>query len=122
VPKKHKAEVPCSELAEYYTTFMAGIFRSVRFGASSAHGKTNMVRFNYFQEKGAFSHNEQRLYSVYMNKMTSAINSLSKLILTLQGNGDYQGVDDLVTSKGIINDTLAIDLDHYKPLKLLTLS
>lgn len=57
-----------------------------------------------------------------MNKMTSAINSLSKLILTLQGNGDYQGVDDLVTSKGIINDTLAIDLDRYKPLKLLTLS
>ncbi|MFT7008981.1 MAG: hypothetical protein ACJAXJ_003529 [Colwellia sp.] len=109
-----KGAITEGTLAEYYTTFMAGIFRSVRFGASSAHGKANMVRFNYFQEKGAFSRNEQGLYSVNMNKMTSAINSLSKLILTLQGNGDYQGVDDLVASKGIISDTLATDLDRLQ--------
>lgn len=98
------------KLADYYTTFMAGIFRSVRFGASSAHGKANMVRFNYFQEKGAFSRNEQGLYSVNMDKMSAAIDSLSKLILTLQGNGDYQGVDDLVASKGSISNTLSADL------------
>ena len=109
-----KGAITEGKLPEYYTTFMAGIFRSVRFGASSAHGKANMVRFNYFQEKGAFSRNEQGLYSVNMNKMTLAINSLSKLILTLQGNGDYQGVDDLVTSKGIISDTLANDLDRLQ--------
>jgi hypothetical protein len=109
-----KGAITEGTLAEYYTTFMAGIFRSVRFGASSAHGKANMVRFNYFQEKGAFSRNEQGLYSVNMNKMTSAINSLSKLILTLQGNGDYQGVNDLVASKGIISDTLATDLDRLQ--------
>jgi hypothetical protein len=98
------------KLEEYYTTFMAGIFRSVRFGASSAHGKANMVRFNYFQEKGAFSRSEEGLYSVNMEKMSSAIDSLSKLILTLQGNGDYQGVDKLVASKGVISETLAADL------------
>lgn len=98
------------KLEDYYTTFMAGIFRSVRFGASSAHGKANMVRFNYFQEKGAFSRNEEGLYSVNMDKMSTAIDSLSKLILTLQGNGDYQGVDDLVASKGIISETLSADL------------
>jgi len=109
-----KGAITEGKLPEYYTTFMAGIFRSVRFGASSAHGKANMVRFNYFQEKGAFSRNKQGLYSVNMNKMTLAINSLSKLILTLQGNGDYQGVDDLVTSKGIISDTLANDLDRLQ--------
>lgn len=105
-----KGAITDGKLEEYYTTFMAGIFRSVRFGASSAHGKANMVRFNYFQEKGAFSRNDQGLYSVNMDKMTAAIDSLSKLILTLQGNGDYQGVDDLVASKGIISETLAIDL------------
>ena len=82
--------------------------RSVRFGASSAHGKANMVRFNYFQESGAFTRNEQGLYSVNMNKMERVF--LSKLILTLQGNGDYQGVDDLVASKGVISETLSTDL------------
>jgi len=98
------------KLEEYYTTFMAGIFRSVRFGASSAHGKANMVRFNYFKENGAFTRNEQGLYSINVDKMTAAIDSLSKLILTLQGNGDYQGVDDLVASKGVIGESLAADL------------
>ena len=44
-------------LEDYYVTFMAGIFRSVRFGASSAHGKANMIRFNFFQEYQAFSRN-----------------------------------------------------------------
>ncbi len=105
-----KGAITDGKLEDYYTTFMAGIFRSVRFGASSAHGKANMVRFNYFQEEGAFSRNEQGLYSVNMDKMTTAIDSLSKLILTLQGNGDYQGVDDLVASKGIISETLSADL------------
>jgi len=106
------------KLEEYYTTFMAGIFRSVRFGASSAHGKANMVRFNYFQEKGAFSRNEQGLYSVNMDKMSAAIDSLSKLILTLQGNGDYQGVDKLVASKGVISETLAADLARLESAKI----
>ena len=100
------------------TTFLAGIFRSVRFGASSAHGKANMVRFNYFQENGAFSRNEQGLYQVNMEKMTLAINSLSKLILTLQGNGDYQGVDQLVKQSGIIKQNLADDLARLESAKI----
>lgn len=105
-----KGAITEGSLDEYYTTFMAGIFRSVRFGASSAHGKANMVRFNYFNEQGAFSRNEQGLYSVNIEKMTMAINSLSELILTLQGNGDYNGVDNLVTQNGIIKADLALDL------------
>ena len=106
------------KLEEYYTTFMAGIFRSVRFGASSAHGKANMVRFNYFQEKGAFSRNEQGLYSINMEKMSEAIDSLSELILMLQGNGDYEGVDALVAEKGVISDTLAADLARLETAKI----
>tara|TARA_B110000495_G_scaffold107024_1_gene92463 strand:+ start:2885 stop:4540 length:1656 start_codon:yes stop_codon:yes gene_type:complete len=97
-------------LEDYYTTFLAGIFRSVRFGASSAHGKANMVRFNYFAEQGAFTRNEQGLYKVNVAKMTAAIDSLSELILTLQGNGDYDGVEQLVAKSGVINSGLAEDL------------
>jgi len=113
-----KGAITEGTLDEYYTTFMAGIFRSVRFGASSAHGKANMIRFNYFKDFGAFSRNEQGLYSVNMEKMTAAINSLSELILTLQGNGDYQGVDDLVKTSGIISKTLAIDLARLEAAKI----
>ncbi len=113
-----KGVITEGKLEEYYTTFMAGIFRSVRFGASSAHGKANMVRFNYFQEQGAFSRNEQGLYSVNIDKMSDAINSLSKLILTLQGTGDYQGVEQLVATKGVISETLAADLARLESAKI----
>jgi hypothetical protein len=105
-----KGEISEGVLEDYYVTFMAGIFRSVRFGASSAHGKANMIRFNFFQEKGAFERDEQGFYSVNMDKMSSAIDSLSELILTLQGNGDYNGVAELVAEKGIISRNLQSDL------------
>ena len=106
----NKGAITEGVLEDYYTTFMAGIFRSVRFGASSAHGKANMVRFNYFAEHGAFSRTEDGLYSVNMEKMTAAIDSLSALILKIQGDGDYQGVDKLVKESGIIGTELASDL------------
>jgi hypothetical protein len=93
-------------------TFMAGIFRSVRFGASSAHGKANMVRFNFFKEKGAFERNEDGTYKVDFEKMQSAMKELSNLILTLQGNGDYDGVAKLVDEMGMISADLQSDLDR----------
>ncbi len=105
-----KGVITEGQLEDYYVTFMAGIFRSVRFGASSAHGKANMVRFNYFQEQGAFERDEQGFYSVNIEKMGSAIDSLSNLILTLQGNGDYDGVAKLVADKGLISRFLQSDL------------
>ena len=105
-------------LEDYYTTFLTGIFRSVRFGASSAHGKANMVRFNYFAEQGAFTRNEQGLYKVNVAEMTAAIDSLSELILTLQGNGDYDGVDKLVAKSGVINHDLAQDLASLETAKI----
>ena len=105
-----KGVITEGEIEDYYATFMAGIFRSVRFGASSAHGKANMIRFNFFQEYGAFSRNKEGLYQVNMAKMSKAIDALSKLILTLQGDGDYAGVSQLVTDKGVIKETLAADL------------
>ena len=109
-----KGEITEGTLEDYYVTFMAGIFRSVRFGASSAHGKANMIRFNYFATMGAFDRNEDGLYSVNMEKMSEAVSSLSELILTLQGNGDYNGVAELVADKGIIKPQLEADLARLK--------
>ncbi|MDQ9092390.1 Zn-dependent hydrolase [Pseudoalteromonas haloplanktis] len=106
-----KGEITEGTLEDYYITFMAGIFRSVRFGASSAHGKANMIRFNFFAQEGAFSKNEQGLYSVNMEKMGQAMEKLSRLILTLQGDGDYQKVDQLIATHGDIKAELAQDLE-----------
>jgi hypothetical protein len=89
-----------------YTTFLAGIFRSIRFGASSAHGKANLIRFNYFKEKGAFAVDSAGKYSVNMDRMNEAISSLSNLILTIQGDGDYAKAAAMLKQYGVIDDEL----------------
>ena len=101
------------DIMDYYVTFMAGIFRSTRFGASSAHGKANMVRFNFFQEHGAFVRDpETGKYRVDFEAMQNAMTELSRLLLTLQGDGDYDGASELTNSKGIVGPVLQADLDR----------
>lgn len=107
-----KGELKDVQLKDYYVTFLASIFRSVRFGASSAHGKANMVRFNYFKDMGAFSQNENGRYSVNMEKFREAIDSLSQDILVLQGEGDYEGTGKLLNEKGTIDGALQASLDR----------
>ncbi len=100
-------------LEDYYVTFLASIFRSVRFGASSAHGKANMIRFNYFKDQGAFTRNpSDGTYRVDFDKFKQATNDLSGLILKLQGDGDYEGVKSLLVANGSIGSQLQRDLDR----------
>ncbi|MCB0654156.1 MAG: hypothetical protein KDC85_22945 [Saprospiraceae bacterium] len=103
-----------ADLKDYYVTFMAGIFRSVRFGSSSAHGRANMIRFNYFKSFGAFERNADGTYSVKFDKLEEAMESLANKILTLQGDGDYDGVAQLVTEMGGIGEELQKDLDRLQ--------
>jgi hypothetical protein len=94
------------DLTNEYTTFLAGIFRSIRFGASSAHGKANLVRFNYFKEKGAFAVDSTGKYHVDMDKMKDAIASLSNIILTIQGDGDYDKAGTMLQQYGNMDEGL----------------
>ena len=113
VTQLHRKSEIAGDLNGYYVTFMASIFRSIRFGTSSAHGKANMIRFSFFREKGAFERDENTgTYKVNFDKMQEAMNALSELILTLQGNGDYDGVAKLVAEKGVISPQLQADLDR----------
>jgi len=109
-----KGDITEGEIMDYYVTFVAGIFRSSRFGASSAHGKANMVRFNYFLEMGAFAKNEAGYYRVDQEKFDLAMNSLGNLLLTIQGDGDYERAVQLMATRGIMSETLKADLDRLK--------
>jgi len=105
-------EISEGALEDYYVTFMAGIFRSVRFGASSAHGKANMIRFNFFKDRGAFTRNESGQYRVHMDKMKLAIAQLSDQILQLQGNGDYEAARKFADNMGFVGEILKADLER----------
>ncbi len=114
VSELHKAgELGDVDLRDYYVTFMTSVFRSIRFGASSAHGKANMVRFNFFVENGAFVRDsETGKYRVDFKRMEKAMAELSRLLLTLQGDGDYEGASELTNTKGVIGPQLQADLDR----------
>ena len=114
ITELHKAgELGDVDLRDYYVTFMTSVFRSIRFGASSAHGKANMVRFNFFLDSGAFVRDaETGRYHVDFEQMASSMTDLSRLLLTLQGDGDYEGVLELMASRGIIETELQGDLDR----------
>jgi hypothetical protein len=106
-------------LEDNYVTFMASIFRSVRFGATSAHGRANMVRFNFFQEQGAFTRDDATgTYRINFDRMAEAVAALSELLLTLQGNGNYAGVSELMASKALVPAGLQADLDRLRELKI----
>ncbi len=108
-----QGELADAALEDNYVTFLAGIFRSVRFGASSAHGRANMVRFNFFRDRGAFSLDEATgTYRVDFNNMDRAISELSRLILMIQGDGDYDAARTLLDDKGRIDAPLQQALDR----------
>ncbi len=105
-------EFPEKDLMDNYVTFLAGIFRSVRFGVASSHGKANMLEFYYLQEKGAFTRNaETGKYSVNFDKMKAAVASLVNEIIVIQGNGDKASAKKWIDEKSKVGEELQKDLD-----------
>ncbi len=103
------------DLMDNYVTFMAGIFRSVRFGVASSHGKANMIRFYYFQEAGAFTRDDASgTYRVDKEKMRDAMNSLAEKILIIQGDGNYDAAKNMVKEMGFIRSELQAELDRLE--------
>ena len=106
-----------SQLSDNYITFVAGIFRSIRFGASSAHGRANMVALNHLMAQGAVMRDEASgAYRVDLRKMGEAVRSLSETILTQQGRGDYEGAGRQLLEQGVVSAQLRADLDRLTEL------
>jgi hypothetical protein len=114
-----RGELPDTALMDYYVTFMTGIFRSVRWGATHAHGRANMVRFNYFRDREAFARDPATgRYRVDEQRMRAAIDALSAEILTLQGSGDYEGAGALLQDLGNVGPDLQTDLERLNAAEI----
>ena len=100
-------------MADNYVSFVASILRSVRFGATDAHGRANMVQFSLLQELGAVTRDSASgTYRVNLERMPDAVRAVAERILTLQGDGDYEGAGHLLVGKGIVSAVLRADLDR----------
>jgi hypothetical protein len=106
-------ELPEVNLDDNYVTFLAGIFRSIRFGAASAHGRANAAELSFLEERGAFTRDSATgRYRVDFPRMRVAVDSMAATILGYQGDGDYEGVRRFMTERGVIPAELQGDLDR----------
>ncbi|MEZ0334907.1 MAG: Zn-dependent hydrolase, partial [Gemmatimonadales bacterium] len=108
-----KGELNGAKLDDSYVTYLAGILRSIRFGASSAHGRANAAQFSFFQERGAFTRDSASgRYRVDLSKMRAAVDALAEQILRFQGDGDYAGTKRFMDQRTSIPPELQGDLDR----------
>jgi hypothetical protein len=110
-----QGELKGEDIRGNYVSFLASLFRSVRFGGADAHGRANIAAFNFLQQQGAFVRDSAtNKYRVDFAKFQTGMNALSEKILTLQGNGNYEGVGAFQEQYGKISPELQKDLDRLK--------
>ena len=109
-----KGELKNVSIDDCYVTYMAGIIRSVRFGAADAHGKSNMMCFNYFEDNGAFKRNTDGTYHVDIEKTKKAVEGWSAIVLKFEGDGDYEGASKYMETNGVIRPQLQQDIARLK--------
>ena len=95
-----------------YATYLAGMFRSVRFGIQKSHGAGNMIQFNFMIENGAFGFDEKTSkFSVNQKAAKKAVKSLAHILLTIQAEGNYKAAKSLIKNYGVMTETMQIALD-----------
>ncbi len=97
-----------------YITFIAGILRSVRFGATEAHGVANIMCYNFFEQAGAFTRNADGKYVINVEKAREAARAWAALIIAMEGEGDMAAAKAYSDQNGKIGTALQKDLDAIR--------
>ncbi len=113
-----KGEIHDISVEDAITTYIAGILRSVRFGASSSHGKANMMCYNYMEKTGAFTRQSNGMYHIDFERAKESINSWSAFILKIQGDGDFESAQRYRQKNANIGIDLQKDLDKINNAKI----
>lgn len=108
-----KGLLPESMRKEMAVTYLAGLFRGIRFGIGEAHGKGNALQFNYLIDKGALVYDQDSgIFSVDFNRFENAIKDLVHDICVLQAQGDYNGTQKLFEDYVYLPETLQQALER----------
>jgi hypothetical protein len=95
------------ELPSHYISYLASLFRSVRFGAEEAHGRANLLQFNFLMKEGGIQFDDKRLkFRADIEKMKAATKKLATVLLTIEAEGDYDGAKKLMEEQGTMSPQL----------------
>jgi len=105
-----RGELERADLLDYYVTYLAGIFRSIRFGTSSAHAVANLIAFRHLRDAQAVVREPGGAWRVDAARFEKASRELASQILRLQGDGDYPAAVRFIEQKGVLDGELEADL------------
>ena len=97
-----------------YPTYLASMFRSLRFGLADAHGSGTALQLNWFLDRGAVVPRQDGTFAVNVKKMKEAVVSLTREIMTLQAKGDVGGARDLLRRLAVVRPVLQGALDRLR--------
>ena len=106
-----KGEVKDLTEEQCIATYVAGLFRSIRFGVTEAHGRANIMCFNWFEKNGAFKRDNNGIYTIDFDKAKECIKSWAAFLLEMEGNGDMAAAQKYSKANAVISEVLQQDLD-----------
>lgn len=117
----HKHLLDLKEIDENYlkkamATYLAGLYRSIRFGIESAHGKANMMQLNFLRESGAIYKTKEGKLAIDESKFFKSVADLANIILTIQAKGDYVEAGKFIDKYCNIPDEIKGELEKLKDI------
>ncbi|ABF42448.1 Zn-dependent hydrolase [Candidatus Koribacter versatilis Ellin345] len=106
--------IPRTKSDEYYITYVADLFRAMRFGAGEAHSAAETMEFNYLAEQGAIKRDANGRYSVDTGKIPAAVAALAKELLEIEATGDRDRCEKWFSHYGSFPPELTKSLDAAK--------
>lgn len=95
-------------------TYLAGLFRSIRFGTESAHARANLIQLNYLKEQGAIVTTTDGKYKIVEDKFWDGVKSLANQVLTIEATGDYARAGEFLKKYAVITDEIKKSIEMLK--------
>lgn len=105
-----KKLIDADYLKKAMTTYLAGLYRSIRFGSESAHGKANLIQLNFLREQGAIIKQSDGKLRINEDVFFAKVAELSKIILTIQAEGNYSSAVTLMDKYAVLTPELQAEL------------
>ncbi len=97
-------------------TFVAGLYRSIRFGSEKAHGKGNLIQLNYLMDKGAITTNEDGTLGINDEIFFDVVGDLAGKVLTIQAEGNYEEAGNLFKDYGVVKPRIEENIENLKDI------
>ena len=104
------------DIMKAISTYLPGLYRSIRFGAEEAHGKANLIQLNFLRETKAIEVTEDGKFTINQDIFFEKVGELAKLVLEIEAEGDYEKAGEVLNKYGVMTDEIKSVIDSLKDI------